>query len=144
MGIRKATLADAAGITSLLDQLDYPGTASFIEQKMETIINNPLAVLLVYESEGKVAAFIVVDFLPQLGLKGDIARIGYFAVDHAFRSKGIGAEMEMYVEQLSREKNCDRIEVHCHERRKDAHRFYFRQGYHESPKYLMKMLNEEY
>jgi hypothetical protein len=73
MGIRKATLADAAGITSLLDQLDYPGTASFIEQKIETILNNPLAVLLVYECGEKVAAFIVVDFLPQLGLKGDIA-----------------------------------------------------------------------
>jgi len=82
----------------------------------------------------------VQSFLPQLGLKGDIARIGYFAVHQAFRSNGIGREIEEYCESLAREKNCDRIEVHCHERRKDAHRFYYRQGYFESPKYLMKSL----
>lgn len=140
MGIRKATLADAGGIEKLLDQLDYPGTAPFLVQKIEMVINNPLAELLVYECDQQVAAFIVVDFLPQLGLKGDIARIGYFSVDKAFRSKGIGREMEMHIEKLAREKNCDRIEVHCHDRRKDAHRFYFRQGYVESPKYLMKSL----
>jgi GNAT superfamily N-acetyltransferase len=135
MSIRKA-----AGIKKLLDQLDYPGTESFLTQKMEIVLNNPLSVLLVYECEEKIAAFIIIDFLPQLGLEGDIAHIGYFAVDEAYRSKGIGRDMEAYIEQLAREKNCDRIEVHCHERRKDAHRFYFRQGYYESPKYLMKSL----
>lgn len=140
MGIRKATLADAAGIKSLLDQLGYPGTESFLMQKMEIVLNNPLSVLLVYECDEKIAAFIILDFLTQLGLEGDIARIGYFAVDEAYRSKGIGREMEVCIEQLAREKNCDRIEVHCHDRRKDAHRFYFRQGYYESPKYLMKSL----
>ena len=143
MGIRKATLQDADRIKLLLDQLDYPGTGSFLVQKMERVINNPLAELLVYEYDEKVVAFIVLDFLPQLGLAGDIARIGYFSVDEAYRSKGIGRDMEVYIEQLAREKNCDRIEVHCHERRKDAHRFYFRQGYHESPKYLMKSLRKK-
>jgi GNAT superfamily N-acetyltransferase len=140
MGIRRAILSDKDGIKRLLDQLDYPGTEDFLQAKMEIVINNPLEELLVYEYEGKVAAFIVLEFLPQLGLKGDIARIGYFAVDTEIRSKGIGKEMEEYCEKLALEKECDRIEVHCHERRKDAHRFYFRQGYYESPKYLMKSL----
>jgi len=44
---------------------------------------------------------------------------------------------------------CDRIEVHCHQRRTevhchqrrtDAHRFYERQGYTDSSKYLIKTL----
>ena len=143
MSIRNATLSDAESIRSLLDDLGYPGTETFLQQKMEIVINNPLEELLVYDHEGKAVAFIVIEFLPQLGLKGDIARIGYFAVDEKFRSKGIGKEMEDYIEKLAREKNCDRIEVHCHERRKDAHRFYFRQGYHESPKYLMKSLRKK-
>jgi len=143
MGIRKATLADHHGIKNLLDQLDYPDGESFLLKKMEIVINNPLEELIVYEWEGKVVAFIVLEFLPQLGLKGDIARIGYFAVDQSVRNKGIGRETEQYCENLAREKECDRIEVHCHERRKDAHRFYYRQGYYESPKYLMKSLTKK-
>ncbi|MGC4037625.1 MAG: GNAT family N-acetyltransferase [Chitinophagaceae bacterium] len=142
MGIRNAILSDHHAITKLIEQLDYPGSEDFIQEKMRVIINNPLTELLVYDDEDKVVAFIVLEFLPQLGLKGDIARIGYFAVDHSVRSKGIGKEMEEYIEQLARERKCDRIEVHCHERRKDAHRFYFRQGYFESPKYLMKSLKK--
>jgi hypothetical protein len=35
------------------------------------------------------------------------------------------------------------MEVHCHSRRSEAHRFYARQGYIESPKYLMKMLTQQ-
>lgn len=140
MPVRKALLADNEAIEDLLAQLDYPGTRGFIQQKMEMIFQNPLVTLLVYELEGKVVAFMVLELLIQLGLQGDIARIGYFSVDHHCQSMGIGREMEQYAEQLAREKNCDRIEVHCHERRKDAHRFYYRQGYVESPKYLMKLL----
>lgn len=105
------------------------------------IFQNPLVSLLVYETDGKVVAFMVLEFLVQLGLKGDIARIGYFSVDNNFRSQGVGREMEQYAEELARERKCDRIEVHCHERRKGAHRFYYRQGYIESPKYLIKLLD---
>lgn len=141
MPVRKAVLADSEAIEDLLDQLDYPGTGEFLKQKMETIFRNPLVTLLVYvQDDEKVVAFMVLEFLIQLGLRGDIARIGYFSVDHNYRSKGVGQLMEQYAELLAREKNCDRIEVHCHERRKDAHRFYYRQGYTESPKYLMKSL----
>lgn len=143
MGIRRATLSDHDAIKNLFDQLDYLDSESFLRKKMEIVLNNPLEELLVYELENKVVAFIVLEFLPQLGLEGDIARIGYFAVDKDVRSKGIGQEMEKYCEKLAKEKNCDRIEVHCHERRKDAHRFYFRQGYFESPKYLVKSLREK-
>jgi len=141
MGIRKGIISDHTGIRRLLDQLDYPGTEMFLVQKMEIVINNPFTELLVYEEAEEVIAFLVLEFLPQLGLKGDIARIGYFAVDEASRSKGIGRELEEYAESLARERKCDRIEVHCHERRKEAHRFYYRRGYFESPKYLMKSLN---
>ncbi|HZE85293.1 MAG TPA: hypothetical protein VE035_13355 [Puia sp.] len=41
---------------------------------------------------------------------------------------------------MARSRKCDRIEVHCHLRRKDAHRFYEQQGYTDSPKYLIKSL----
>jgi len=142
MPLRNALLKDAPAISALLDALDYPGTEAFIEDKMKQMVDNPYVYVLVYEDEGEVLAFIVLEFLVQLGLKGDIARIGYFAVDKKARSKGIGNIMETYCTQLAKEKGCDRIEVHCHERRKDAHRFYQRQGYIESPRYFIKKLNE--
>jgi GNAT superfamily N-acetyltransferase len=143
MGIRRAILNDHSAIKSLLDQLDYPGSEDFIKDKMSIIMQSPERELLVYELEGGVVGFIILEFLPQLGLRGDIARIGYFAVDQNARGKGIGAEMEGYIESLARERHCDRIEVHCHARRIDAHRFYLRQGYFESPKYFMKKIARE-
>lgn len=63
-------------------------------------------------------------------------------MDESDRGVGIGAALEARATELAKARGCDRIEVHCHSRRVDAHRFYFRQGYSESPKYLVKSLIE--
>ena len=140
MPIRQAALEDKYRISELLKQLGYPDTIDFIEKKMLSISLNPNASLLVYEVDRDVVAFMAIDFIPQIALKGDFARLSYFAVDSKYRSKGIGKEMEAYLEMLARQRNCDPIELHCNDRRTEAHKFYFRQGYIESPKYLMKKL----
>ena len=140
MVIRKAVIEDWKQISSLLDQLEYSNTESFIKEKLEVLLRNPNEELLVFEESNQVIAFISMHFIPQLALKGDFARISYFAVDQHIRSKGLGRKIEEYCTNLAIEKNCDRIEVHCHSRRTDAHRFYMRQGYSESPKYFIKML----
>ncbi len=140
MGIRKAEIQDGDAISKLLNQLDYPDTDAFIKKKLEKLLSHPDEELLVYEDGGEVIAFISIHFIPQVALEGDFARISYFAVDSSIRSKGIGCELEEYCTELAKERNCDRIEVHCHSRRIDAHRFYTRQGFTESPKYFMKKL----
>lgn len=140
MNIRHARIEDHDAIKSLLDQLDYPDIDRFLLQKMIRILNDPAAALLVYESEGRVKAFISINFITQLALEGDFARISYFAVDQSCRSEGIGRQLENYCLQLARNRKCDRIEVHCHQRRTDALRFYQKQGYAESPQYLIKSL----
>ena len=33
--------------------------------------------------------------------------------------------------------------MHCHERRKVAHKFYAKRGYRESPKFFFKLFHEE-
>ena len=88
----------------------------------------------------KILAFISLHFIPQIALEGEFARISYFSVDQDARSKGIGRQLEEHCAVLARERGCDRMEVHCHIRRIDAHDFYFRQGYQESPEYLIKRL----
>ena len=42
--------------------------------------------------------------------------------------------------RLAVKRGCDRIELHCHARRTNAHGFYARLGYTESPKYFVKSL----
>ncbi|MBR8657429.1 GNAT family N-acetyltransferase [Achromobacter sp. Marseille-Q0513] len=139
MRIRDAEIKDGAAIAALLGELGYPGTEDFSADKIARIVAHPDARLLVAQAEdGGVLGFIGLHFIVQLALPGDFCRITYFCVGEAARGLGVGRELEETAARLARERGCDRIEVHCHERRVDAHRFYYRQGYEESPKYLMK------
>ncbi|WP_221766341.1 GNAT family N-acetyltransferase [Lysinibacillus telephonicus] len=93
MGIRKACIDDCKQISLLLNQLDYPNTEPFLKEKVQILLMDPNEELLVFEEEKNVIAFISVHFIPQLAVKGDFARISYFAVDKNIRSKGIGRKM---------------------------------------------------
>jgi len=140
MSIRQAGINDWKEISALLHQLEYPGSEHFLEEKIRQMTEDPRERLLVYEKEGHILGFVSLHFIPQIALEGDFARISYFAVDAMARSGGIGRQMEEYCTRLAREKGCHLIEVHCHTRRARAHAFYFRQGYEDSPKYLIKRL----
>lgn len=143
MGVRQAAITDWKRISSLLEQLGYPGTAPFMAEKIARMLECPDEQLFVYEIEGIVQAFISLSFIPQIAVPGDFARISYFVVDDRYRKQGIGQEMLEHCTRLSRQRQCDRFEVHSHERRTGAHRFYAREGFEESPKYLIKMLGQE-
>jgi len=138
--IRPARQSDAAAVVRLLEQLGYPCEEGALRTRIGQLGAHPDEVLLVAEQDGAVCAVLSLHFIPQLALDGAFARISYFCVDEGVQSRGLGAELERHIERLARERGCDRIEVHCHSRRERAHRFYARQGYEESPKYLMKRL----
>ena len=140
MKIRQADPKDAQKVSELLAQLDYPVSAEFVEKKITALSRHPDAELIIGESAGQVVAVLSVHYIPQLAVAGDFARISYFCVDESKRSRGFGRQLEQYCEEVARDRGCDRIEVHSHSRRTGAHRFYGRQGYGESPKYLIKML----
>jgi len=166
--IRRARHTDWPAISRLLDQLEYPGTEAFLPDKFGRMLEDPAETVLVWDSDpspsdttpsapsqsdprssdtrsfdtspSRILGLLSLHIIPQIALAGDFARISYFAVDTTARSKGIGLQMEEYATQLAREKGCELIEVHCHTRRTRAHEFYARQGYIESPKYLIKRL----
>lgn len=141
--IRPVRHTDWPAISRLLDQLEYPGTESFLPDKLQRMLEDPAETMLVWESStnpSNILGFLSLHVIPQIALPGDFARISYFAVDTTARSQGIGLQMEEYATRLAREKGCQLIEVHCHTRRTRAHEFYARQGYKESPKYLIKKL----
>ncbi|GGA95161.1 GNAT family N-acetyltransferase [Puia dinghuensis] len=140
--IRRAIPADAPGISRLLTQLEYPGTERFITTRLATLLAHPDEVFLVWaEPANHILAFLSLHFIPQIALEGDFARISYFAVDESARSLGIGQQLEAEATRLAKERGCALLEVHCHTRRTRAHAFYHRQGYEESPKYLIKKLS---
>jgi GNAT superfamily N-acetyltransferase len=138
--IRPARATDAEALAELLRQLGYEGTDRFLAQRLEQLAAHPDAVTLVAADGDAVLGVISLHFVPQLALAGDFCRISYFCVAQQVRSLGIGARLEALAEEEARRRGCDRIELHSSQRRVDAHRFYARQGYVESPKYLMKKL----
>lgn len=140
MKIRTVHENDSETIVALLNQLGYSNTGGFIKKKINLLLENPNEYFIVAENDGIVIGFISIHIIPQIALKGDFARISYFCVDENFRGSGTGKMLEEYAEKIARERNCDRIELHCHSKREKAHQFYYRQGYAESPKYLFKKL----
>ncbi|WGQ10948.1 GNAT family N-acetyltransferase [Pedobacter gandavensis] len=140
MSTRKAKKEDALGIGLLLGQLNYPVEEAFITDQLIRLLNHEDHLILVYELENEIVGFLSAHFIPQIALSGDFGIISYFAVDSSFRSRGIGKELEETYVNLARERKCDRIQVHCNFKRTEAHKFYERYGYAESPKYFSKGL----
>jgi len=143
MKIRTATLNDLPTIQQLLRELEYEMDASSLFIKMQHMLRDNDESLIVCEEDGHVIAFMSIHYIPQIALQGDFARISYFSVLPPAQNKGVGKLMEEYCTALAVKRSCDRIELHCHERREGAHRFYERQGYAESPKYFIKMIKDE-
>jgi len=139
MPIRPASAPDGPAISRLLAQLGYPGTEHFVEIRLAGVLQNPSEVLLVWDGP-PVKGFVSLHFIPMIGVGKDFAHISYFIVDETARREGIGRLLEEEITRVARERGCDRIVAHCHSRRTRAHAFYLRQGYVESPKYLIKKL----
>ena len=138
--IRPATVEDAYVIEKLLAELGYTDTSSFISTRINELSKHPDAMLFLYELEGSPVALLSLHIIPQIALFGSFLRISYFIVEENARSLKIGSELEAFATHIAQEKGSDRIEVHCHERRKDAHRFYEQHGYVESSKYYVKQI----
>jgi GNAT superfamily N-acetyltransferase len=138
---RIANESDAHSISELLKSLGYEQTPALTRNRIAQLVAHPDGELIVAASNARVVGVISLHFIPQLALAGDFCRISYFCVEEATRGEGIGAALESRATELARVRGCDRIEVHCNSRRIDAHRFYFRQGYCESPKYLVKSVS---
>ena len=141
--IRRARISYASQIGRLLHQLGYPVSADFVHQQLSVLLNDPHDDLLVAEADDtRVIAFLAMHYVPQIAVEGGFARISYLCVDKETQSRGLGKMLEREGCRLAAERGCDRIELHCHARRTDAHGFYVRQGYTESPKYFIKRLRD--
>jgi GNAT superfamily N-acetyltransferase len=140
MPIRNAVYKDAPAIKLLLEALGYTARMSLLINQLETLFGQNDHQVFVYELSREVVGFISIHYLPQLAFDGEIALITYLSVDETVRGQGIGKALEQYVTQQAFKRKCDRIQVHCLERRAVEHEFYEQQGYQEYPKYFTKRL----
>lgn len=144
MRIRRAIPSDAVDIGRLLSQLGYPVPADVVRRQLVILLDDGDEDVLVCETDDKkVAGFLSMHYIPQIAMEGGFARISYLCVDKNARSQGMGKELEREACRLASERGCDRMELHCHSRRTNAHSFYVRRGYEESPKYFLKELGRE-
>jgi GNAT superfamily N-acetyltransferase len=119
--VRTARADDAEAFIPLLSSLGYPNTLSSLKTRISRILQNPDAVLLVASTASSNAALglLSLHFIPQLGVEGDVARIGFLVVDETSQGAGIGKLLESHGEKLSRERGCNRMVlpltdlIHC-------------------------------
>jgi GNAT superfamily N-acetyltransferase len=140
MKIRLAEAEDSFALSALLTELGYDNTETFIERRLTQLMDDRTEELLVAVHGSTVLGFLSLHFIPQLALAGDFARVSYFCIAEGERSKGAGQQLLKHAENLAKQRGCDRMEVHCHEHRIKANAFYAREGYSESPRYIIKDL----
>lgn len=83
---------------------------------------------LVYRRDGECVGVLNLRFEEQLHHAGKIAEIMELAVDGRYRNRGLGRELLERAIELAKELGCMQIELACNQLRRDAHRFYLRQG----------------
>lgn len=103
-------------------------------------LENPDIYCLVYEKDGVPAGLLTLRCFPMLCRGGRVGEIAELVVDPSARSRGIGHQLLQKAEQLALEAGCIRLEVASNQKRKDAHRFYRREGLEETHRKFVKLL----
>lgn len=133
-------MRDCEPLFALLQQMGYPNTAHFAEDRLRNLVADPNEYIVVAEKDGVVAGFLSMHIIPMIAHPTDFARLSYLCVDENLRSYGIGKILLKKCEEIARERGCNRVELHSNIRRESAHRFYLREDYEDAPKYFVKHL----
>ena len=127
--LRKATAEDCKEIYDLICELEdetFP-YSKFLDM-LCVQLSDKNYYCLVCEKEKKIVGVLNLRFEAQLHHADYIAEIMEFVVSPLCRHIGIGKEMLERASQIARELGCVQIDVACNQLRKDAHRFYLREG----------------
>lgn len=138
-GIRPATLADAAGVFAVLEQLDALGYApdrvAFDESFRELVADDRTSFMLVAEdAAGQVIGYALTTISPLLHTTGSSAQLQELAVDGRRRGGGVGTALMEAVERICRQRNVRQLLVPS---RRSAD-FYERLGYRSTADLLKR------
>lgn len=126
--ITSAGLGDAAALARLAGQLGYPSSPETIRSRMAGYLDDPERAILTARADGEVVGWLSLDVASHF-YAGDYAEISGFVVDERYRSRGIGKAMLDAAESWARERGLPCLRLRTNAIRKDAHRFYERNGF---------------
>ncbi|HEY1428852.1 MAG TPA: GNAT family N-acetyltransferase [Candidatus Tumulicola sp.] len=110
----------------MFEQLGYPNDAATIERIVRQCSDRRK--IYVSESQSNLVGFIAVEMRDELA-DCEGAEILALCVDEKHRSNGVGSSLLRTAEDWARERGARRVRVRSNVIRKDAHRFYEREGY---------------
>ena len=131
MLIREASIEDVTVLTDLTRQLGYPLAEKKIRENLHSILNNDNEVIFVMTENGKPIAWVHIFHAIRLE-SGSFCELGGLVVDKDYRNKGIGKLLIEKAIEWTKQRNVPLLRLRSNVIRHDAHRFYFRLGFHET------------
>ena len=145
LSIRKATSSDWPDVSALLAELGRPdarGTPD--EERHRALFDSYLerndVDAFVAEEEGQILGFVNVEYRERLNRTTTEAWVPELVVAEAMRSAGVGKRLLAEAERVAREHGCWGIALESATWRRDAHRFYEREGWEHAAKAFIKGL----
>ena len=140
--IRPATYRDAPAIKLLLEAQGRPPKLSILVNQLDLGFSGIQNQVFVYELKREILGYIIISFVPQLTVDGDMVLISGMAVDEQGRKCSAEKALEAYVSDEARKRNCERIVVLAtHGCQSDA--LYLQQGYRDCEGLFIKELSDE-
>jgi predicted N-acetyltransferase YhbS len=141
VAVRSARQEDADQLARLLDQLGHPQTGDALRGRLENVLADPRAdVLVAVDGGGTPVGAATYYFVPVVHDSRPWCRITTLVVDEAHRGHGIGQMLVEAAETAAREAECSRIEATSALHRAGAHRFYENLGYGRTSAHFLKRL----
>ncbi|MDO5548680.1 MAG: GNAT family N-acetyltransferase [Eubacteriales bacterium] len=133
MQYRKSTEKDCSAVYRLICELEQNVLpyANF-ERIYLAQLQDKRYYCLVCERGGDVIGMLNLRLEEQLHHEEKVAEILEFSITEEERNKGVGKELFARACRIAQERGCRQMEVDCNQRRRDAHRFYSRQGMQHS------------
>ncbi len=138
--IGDAKPGDAHQIANLLSQLGYPAKEPDILLRISAH-QAPGYKILVARKDKLAIGFICLHHYQTFHLPGPVGRITSFCVDSIVRKQGVGRMLLLAAEEYFKQQPCYKIEVTSNLRRTETHEYYLRQGYTETSKHFIKLLD---
>ena len=128
MNIRLAELADAEGISRLLEELGYPRTTAEVGKQISALTPLPDNAIAVAECRDGLAGCVEV-YETETLLAGRRAELGVLLVSQTFRRKGIAKVLTKFAIDWARGRGIKVLRVGTGTERADAHAFYEQLGF---------------
>jgi ribosomal protein S18 acetylase RimI-like enzyme len=141
VAIRSARQEDADRLARLLDQLGHPQTGDALRGRLENVLADPRAdVLVAIDASGALVGAATYYLVPVAHDSRPWCRITTLVIDEAHRGHGIGQMLVEAAETAAREAECSRIEATSALHRAGALRFYESLGYGRTSAHFLKRL----